>query len=139
MGCSFDKDILNRSVNGKIDPLERVFMEEHVKNCGECKEFLKNIEIVGNTEKKSLFGKLALNKTDSMGKRISKSVDKVKNENENKSENDSKEKSENLSNSEISNVNKEMGIVEVTFRGATGWLRIVPFGHIIKDIYNSRK
>lgn len=40
MDCRFDKDIIQRYVDNTIDPLEYIFLKEHLKYCGECEKEL---------------------------------------------------------------------------------------------------
>lgn len=38
MSCIFDKDIIQKYADNTIDPLEFIFLKEHIKYCGECRE-----------------------------------------------------------------------------------------------------
>lgn len=47
MGCGFDKEIIQRYADDTIDPLEFVFLREHISYCGECR---KELELVMTLE-----------------------------------------------------------------------------------------
>lgn len=36
MSCSFDKEIIQRYIDNRIDQLELVFLQEHIKYCRDC-------------------------------------------------------------------------------------------------------
>jgi hypothetical protein len=38
MSCKFDKDIIQRYADNTIDPLELIFLKEHINSCDECKK-----------------------------------------------------------------------------------------------------
>lgn len=40
MDCRFDKDIIQKYVDNTIDPLEFIFLKEHLAYCSECKSEL---------------------------------------------------------------------------------------------------
>jgi len=42
--CKFDKQLLYSLTDNTIEPLERIFAEEHLKSCDECKKELELIE-----------------------------------------------------------------------------------------------
>jgi hypothetical protein len=47
MSCKFDKEIIQKYVDNVIDPLEQIFLKEHVKFCEECRneiELLMTVE-----------------------------------------------------------------------------------------------
>lgn len=44
MSCKFDKQLLDYMADGTIEPLERIFAEEHLKYCSECKKELEEIK-----------------------------------------------------------------------------------------------
>ena len=44
MSCKFDKQLLYSLADNTIEPLERIFAEEHLKSCDECKKELDLIE-----------------------------------------------------------------------------------------------
>lgn len=46
MNCKLDKDLLYAYADETIDPLERIFVEEHLKYCDSCKKDLKLIYII---------------------------------------------------------------------------------------------
>jgi len=117
MSCSFDKSIISRFARGKIEPLEKVFLEEHIKNCSECKSYLENEQIIAKSEKKSS------RKKDPIIKETEKSIKKVS----------SFDKSAN-----IAGIAGALSIVGVIASGATVWLRIVPFREITRNIFKKR-
>lgn len=51
MSCKFDKEIIQRYVDNRIEPLELVFLKEHLNYCDNCQEQLELI----NTIDKKLF------------------------------------------------------------------------------------
>ena len=44
MSCKFDKQLLYSLADNTIEPLEKIFVEEHLKCCGECKKELQLIK-----------------------------------------------------------------------------------------------
>ncbi|MDP4146194.1 MAG: zf-HC2 domain-containing protein [Bacillota bacterium] len=46
MNCKFDKSLLYAYADDTIEPLERIFVEEHLKYCTECKEDLRVINVI---------------------------------------------------------------------------------------------
>ena len=44
MSCKLDKQLLYSLADNTIEPLERIFVEEHLKYCTECKNELELIE-----------------------------------------------------------------------------------------------
>lgn len=116
MGCSFDKNILSRFARGKIEPLEKVFMEEHIKKCSECRSYLENERIIAKSEKKN-FRKIA----------SEEEIEDVKKDAVFKGS----EKS--------SKATTSMGIASIAISGATSWLRVIPFKEIAKNIFKGSK
>jgi len=47
MSCSFDKEIIQKYVDNTIDPLEFIFLKEHLSYCGECRS---ELDLVMNLE-----------------------------------------------------------------------------------------
>lgn len=47
MGCLFDKEIIHRYADNTIDPLEYIFLKEHISYCDECR---KETELVMTLE-----------------------------------------------------------------------------------------
>lgn len=45
-GCKFDTDIIQKYVEGTIDPLEKIFLEEHIKVCRSCKKELTELKLL---------------------------------------------------------------------------------------------
>jgi hypothetical protein len=43
MSCKLDKQLLYSLADNTIEPLERIFVEEHLKYCNECKKELQQI------------------------------------------------------------------------------------------------
>lgn len=41
MGCKFDKEIIHKYIDNTIDPLELIFLKEHIKVCEDCKNELE--------------------------------------------------------------------------------------------------
>jgi hypothetical protein len=41
MSCRFDKEIIQKYIDNTIDPLEQLFLKEHIKCCGECSSELE--------------------------------------------------------------------------------------------------
>ena len=48
MSCKLDKQLLYSFADNTIEPLERIFVEEHLKYCLECK---KELELIKNLDK----------------------------------------------------------------------------------------
>ena len=48
MSCKLDKQLLYSFIDNTIEPLERIFVEEHLKYCLECK---KELELIKNLDK----------------------------------------------------------------------------------------
>ena len=46
MKCKFDISILYSYVDGTIEPLEKIFLEEHIKYCEKCNKELNTIKII---------------------------------------------------------------------------------------------
>ncbi|MCR4442706.1 MAG: zf-HC2 domain-containing protein [Peptococcaceae bacterium] len=44
--CKVSTEILNEYIDGTIDPLERVVLEEHLKSCPQCRGELNRLKIV---------------------------------------------------------------------------------------------
>ncbi|WP_160686409.1 zf-HC2 domain-containing protein [Clostridium sp. C2-6-12] len=44
MSCKLDKQLLYSLADNTIEPLERIFVEEHLKYCDECKKELQQIK-----------------------------------------------------------------------------------------------
>lgn len=44
MSCKLDKQLLYSLADNTIEPLERIFVEEHLKYCNECKKELEQIK-----------------------------------------------------------------------------------------------
>jgi len=44
--CKFDKDLLQEYIDGLIQPLERILLEEHIKYCKECRQDLNQLKIL---------------------------------------------------------------------------------------------
>lgn len=49
MECNFDKTILHEFIDNSIDPLEMIFLSEHIKHCKSCE---KELNILYETDKK---------------------------------------------------------------------------------------
>lgn len=49
MICNMDEYLLYAYEDGTIDPLEKIFVEEHLKHCSKCRT---QLEIIKNIEKK---------------------------------------------------------------------------------------
>lgn len=52
MSCKFDKEIIHKYLDNTIDPLELVFLKEHIKVCSDCKD---ELELMGKLDE-SLYG-----------------------------------------------------------------------------------
>lgn len=48
MNCKLDKQLLYSLADNTIEPLERIFVEEHLKYCNECKRELQQIKELDN-------------------------------------------------------------------------------------------
>lgn len=48
MSCKLDKQLLYSLADNTIEPLERIFVEEHLKYCYECKKDLRQIKEIDN-------------------------------------------------------------------------------------------
>ncbi|EKQ51251.1 MULTISPECIES: zf-HC2 domain-containing protein [unclassified Clostridium] len=48
MSCKFDKQLLYSMADNTIEPLEKIFVEEHLKYCSECK---KEFELIKELDK----------------------------------------------------------------------------------------
>ena len=46
MNCKLDKVLLQDLLEGVIDPLEQVFVEEHLKSCKECRKELSELKLL---------------------------------------------------------------------------------------------
>ncbi|MGE5631833.1 MAG: anti-sigma factor family protein [Caulobacteraceae bacterium] len=46
MSCEFDKELLQKYVDNTIDPLEQVFLKEHITYCGACRNELEALMAV---------------------------------------------------------------------------------------------
>ena len=49
MKCNFDKTILHEFVDSSIDPLEMIFLSEHIKHCKSCE---RELNLLYETDKK---------------------------------------------------------------------------------------
>lgn len=122
MSCSFDKNILSRFARGKIEPLEKVFLEEHIKKCSECKSYLENERIIAKSEKKDL-------RKSKVEKKSVQKEDIVIIDTEKKSK----------TGLDILGIAGIASIAGIVIKGSTAWLRIVPFKEIAKNIFKRRK
>ncbi len=43
MSCGFDRELIQKYVDNTIDPLEFIFLKEHLNYCGECRRELDTI------------------------------------------------------------------------------------------------
>lgn len=48
MSCGFDKEIIQKYVDNTIDPLEFIFLKEHINYCGECRKELDLVMTLEN-------------------------------------------------------------------------------------------
>lgn len=48
MSCKLDKQLIYSLADNTIEPLERIFVEEHLKYCDECKKELQQIKELDN-------------------------------------------------------------------------------------------
>ncbi|MCX7710394.1 MAG: zf-HC2 domain-containing protein [Clostridia bacterium] len=46
MNCNFKPDLLQDYLEGIIDPIERIFVEEHLKVCRECRKELSDMKLL---------------------------------------------------------------------------------------------
>lgn len=46
MGCKLDKDLLQDLLEGVIEPIEKLFVEEHLKSCQECRKELTELKLL---------------------------------------------------------------------------------------------
>ena len=122
MSCSFDKDILSRFARGKIDPLEKVFLEEHIKKCSECRSYLENERIIAKSEKKNLRKAKGEKKSDPKENLVLKETEK-----------------KNKTGLDILGLVSFASIAGIVIKGSTAWLRIVPFKEIAKNIFKRNK
>ena len=54
MCCKFDKELLYALDDKTIEPLEKIFVEEHIKYCTDCQKDLKLIAIINENFKDEL-------------------------------------------------------------------------------------
>ena len=54
MCCKFDKELLYAFDDKTIQPLEKIFVEEHIKYCNDCQKDLKLITIINKNIKDEL-------------------------------------------------------------------------------------
>ena len=54
MNCKFDKKLLYSYADNTIGPLERIFVEEHLKYCDRCVKDLNLIKVIDNSLKESI-------------------------------------------------------------------------------------
>ena len=55
MDCKFDKELLYSYDDNTIEPLDKIFLEEHIKYCTNCQNDLKLIKIVNESINDELF------------------------------------------------------------------------------------
>ncbi len=48
MSCCFDREIIQKYVDNTIDPLEFIFLKEHMSYCGECRRELDLVMTLEN-------------------------------------------------------------------------------------------
>jgi hypothetical protein len=72
MSCSFDRGIIQKYVDNTIDPLEFIFLKEHINYCGECKQELDLVMTLEN-ELSKLFD--VDNESEGLDLLISKLID----------------------------------------------------------------
>jgi len=48
MNCGFDREIIQRYADNTIDPLEFIFLKEHINYCGECRKELDMVMTLEN-------------------------------------------------------------------------------------------
>lgn len=46
MNCQFDKTLLQDLLEGIIDPIEKLFVDEHIKYCQECRRELTELKLL---------------------------------------------------------------------------------------------
>jgi len=46
MSCRFDLDLLQDYVDGVTDPVEAIFIEEHLKACGDCRRETSELKLL---------------------------------------------------------------------------------------------
>lgn len=46
MECSFDSDMIQMYIEGTIEPLEKIFAEEHLKVCKNCRKELTRLKLL---------------------------------------------------------------------------------------------
>jgi hypothetical protein len=46
MACKLDKALLQDLLEGIIDPIEKLFVEEHLKSCKECRQELTELKLL---------------------------------------------------------------------------------------------
>lgn len=46
MDCKFDSDLIQMYIDGTIEPLEKVFVEEHLKVCKKCRKELTQFKLL---------------------------------------------------------------------------------------------
>ena len=46
MSCHFDKEIIQKYIDNTIDPLEYIFLKEHLAYCDDCKKELELLTLV---------------------------------------------------------------------------------------------
>ena len=117
MGCLFEKDIIKRSLSGEIEPLEKVFLEEHLKQCGECRDYLKALRAEKrDTAKKphKLFMNMPKKEEPSIDTKKAELIDQKR-------------------------TKKSMGVFEIALRGATAGVRAIPFKAIGKNLLKKEK
>lgn len=72
MSCGFDREIIQKYADNTIDPLELIFLKEHINYCGECRNELETLMALEN-ELESFFDNEP--KTVDMGFMITTLVD----------------------------------------------------------------
>jgi hypothetical protein len=48
MSCGFDREIIQKYADNTIDPLEFIFLKEHINYCGECRNELDMVMMLEN-------------------------------------------------------------------------------------------
>ena len=48
MSCRFDREIIQKYADNTIDPLEFIFLKEHINYCGECRKELDMVMTLEN-------------------------------------------------------------------------------------------
>ena len=48
MSCGFDREIIQKYADNTIDPLELIFLKEHINYCGECRNELETLMALEN-------------------------------------------------------------------------------------------